>query len=70
MIAKLEMTPGTAQQNMDQTQNPTNNRSSNKQWINNNRRSAFLKFDQKNVWTTRLCSSAIGMDTGGKKANR
>ena len=35
-VAKLEMTLSTAQQNKDQIQKPTNNRSNNKQWINNN----------------------------------
>ena len=37
MIAKLEITPSTAHQNRDITQNPINNWSTNKQRITNNR---------------------------------
>ena len=35
MIVKLERTLSIELQNKDQTQNPTNNESNNKQWFNN-----------------------------------
>ena len=37
MIAKLEMTPSTAQQNKDQTENPSQNKESNNNQLINNR---------------------------------